>query len=85
MPRHHLEIQTNVPGDNRVSIDGHDITNAVRGIVWHAHHDERPTATIYLATVDITTINSPHTELLISDDVAEALTAMGWTPPPSDR
>lgn len=67
----------------RVSIDGHDISKAVRSLTFNGDAGMHPRVTLDLDIHDVTTVSSQNTELLIPDGTAEALIALGWTPPPT--
>lgn len=65
----------------RVTVDGVDISSAVTAVTVHADAWEHPRVTLELNVHDVTRISSPETELLIPESTAEALAALGWTPP----
>ncbi|MET9965443.1 hypothetical protein ABZZ80_05830 [Streptomyces sp. NPDC006356] len=69
----------------RVSIDGHDISKAIRSIRFDGDAGMHPRVTLDLHIHDVTTVSSEGTEVLIPDATAEALIALGWTPPPGHR
>lgn len=80
MPQHSFSFeQDGIVG--RVSIDGHDISNAVRSIRFDGEAGMRPRVTLDLHIRDVTTVSSKDTELLIPDATREALITLGWTPP----
>jgi hypothetical protein len=80
MPQHSFAFeQDGIVG--RVSIDGHDISKAVRSIRFDGDAGARPCVTLNLFIHDVTTVSSQDTEVLIPDSTAEALVALGWTPP----
>lgn len=68
------------PG-SRVTIAGHDITNAVHALTVSAEVGRIPTITLDLAVVDVTSLDADHTQILIPDHTRHALIALGWTPP----
>jgi hypothetical protein len=65
----------------RVTVNGVDISTAVTAVTVHADAWEHPRVTLELRAHDVTQISSPETELLIPETTAQALAAMGWTPP----
>lgn len=65
----------------RVTVDGVDVSGAVTAVTVHADAWEHPRVTLELSVHDVTQISSPETELLIPESTAEALVALGWTPP----
>jgi hypothetical protein len=65
----------------RVSIDGHDISSAARSLRFDGDGGMHPRVTLDLHIHDVTTISAQGTEVLIPDSTAEALVALGWTPP----
>ena len=80
MPQHSFKFeQDGIVG--RVSIDGHDISKAVRSITFHGDVGMYPRVTLDLHIHDVTTVSSQDTELLIPDATMDALIALGWTPP----
>lgn len=84
MTRHHVEISTDgVRG--KVLIDGHDIAKAVTSLSFDASVDHFPTLRLDLRLIDITELASTETQVLLGDGVAEALKALGWTPPEADQ
>jgi hypothetical protein len=66
----------------RVSIDGHDISSAVRSLRFDGDAGMHPRVILDLHIHDVTTVSSDGTEVLIPDVTAEALIVLGWTPPP---
>jgi hypothetical protein len=83
MPRHSFKFEQHGPL-GRVSVDGHDISAAVHSLTIHGDADMYPRVTLDLKIHDITTVSSHQTEVLIPDSTAEALIALGWTPPASE-
>lgn len=80
MPQHSFSFeQDGIVG--RVSIDGHDISKAVRSIRFDGESGMHPRVTLDLHIYDVTTVSSKDTELLIPDATREALITLGWAPP----
>lgn len=80
MPQHSFTFeQDDIVG--RVSIDGHDISKAVRSLTFSSEAGMHPCVTLELHIHDVTTVSSQDTELLIPDATKEALLALGWTSP----
>ena len=69
------------PRDYVIEIDGHDITKAVREVTFSVGVDRLPVATIDLLVLSDGAIASSDTTVVIPDDTADALVAMGWMPP----
>lgn len=80
MTTHSFEFEQKGNGA-RVTVDGVDIASAVTSLTVHADAWQRPRVTLDLSIHDVTRVSSPETELLIPDDTAKALVALGWTPP----
>lgn len=80
MPAHSFKFeQDGIVG--RVSVDGHDISSAVRSVTFDAEVGTLPRVMLDLHIHDVTTVSSPETELHIPESTAEALIALGWSPP----
>lgn len=80
MPKHSFEFEQQ-ENSARVTVDGVDIASAVTAVTVHGNAWERPRITLELSIHDVTRISSPETELLIPEATAQALVALGWTPP----
>jgi hypothetical protein len=65
----------------RITVDGVDISSAVTAVTVQGNAWERARVTLELSIHDVTRISSPEMELLIPKATAEALVALGWTPP----
>jgi|GEM_PF-6781270 len=83
MPRHDITITPNTPspGRHRITVDGHDISNAVSSATLWLEPDGFPELELTLRIVETKTLTSPNTVVSISDDVRDALIRLGWTPP----
>lgn len=84
MTRHNVEIRTDGPR-GEVLIDGHDIARAVTGLSFEASIDSFPTLRLDLRIIDVTTVDSTETQVLLGQDVEETLKRLGWTPPETDQ
>ncbi|MFJ8109976.1 hypothetical protein [Streptomyces sp. NPDC096132] len=80
MTRHNVEISTD--GMRReILLDGHDIAHSVTALSFSTEHHCLPVLMLCLRLVDVTTLSSKDTEVLVDDGVAETLKRLGWTPP----
>lgn len=70
--------------DDRVIVDGNDITHSVRGLEYSADVGMMPRLKVDLAMFDVTRIESEHTEVLLSGATIQLLIDAGWTPPDGD-
>jgi hypothetical protein len=82
MPRHSFKFEQD-GAIGRVSVDGHDISSAVRSLRFDGDAGAYPRVRLDLHIYDVTTVSSTETELCIPESTAEALIALGWTPPES--
>ncbi|MFI9005093.1 hypothetical protein [Streptomyces sp. NPDC053541] len=76
---HTARIDLDATGAASVELDGTDVSRAVTSVHVHAEHGERPHVTLGLALHDISTL--AETRILVPEDTAAALVALGWTPP----
>lgn len=75
--------------DAKVDLDGQDISRALRGVTIRCAANERPSVDLDLKldAIEVTrlAVRDPEILLSLSDDVRDALIALGWTPPAGDR
>lgn len=76
---HTARINLDATGMGTVEIDGVDVSRAVSSVRIHAEVGERPHVTLGLALHDVSTLSEAR--VLIPEDTAAALVALGWTPP----
>lgn len=69
------------PGAGHVELDGHDITDAIRGTAITMDAAGPPLVTLRLNVVELDGIDSKDAQVFITDDTREALIKLGWTPP----
>lgn len=75
------EIEVSGHGrDGRVVLDGHDVTNGVRGFVLRAGVDCVTELELDVVAADGATFDG-EVRLVIPESTRDALVALGWTPP----
>lgn len=79
-PRH-ARISLDALGAGTVEVDGHDISDAVRGFTLSGKVGHRPRLDLELC-VYTSEASSGDVQVHIPDDTAATLVALGWTPPP---
>lgn len=80
MKRHSVSI-VHDGAHGSVTVDGVDLGQACRSATWSAEAGSHPRLELDLLMTDVTEIGSEDTEVLIPEPTAEALVALGWTPP----
>jgi hypothetical protein len=80
----HITITPGFGTGSRVEIDGHDITNAVRGLTIHGEAGSLADITLDLLILDVTEMQDEHARIFIPEETRAALLALGWTPPPDE-
>lgn len=75
-----LEISLKEKGAT-ISLNGANISTAVRGMTIECHVNSYPQVELELALIDVTTVGSLEAEYLLTSATRDALLAMGWTPP----
>jgi hypothetical protein len=80
MTTHHVEISTEGTR-GRILIDGHDISKAVESYTVFHNAGSMPRVYIDFNLVDVTPLDSKEMQVLVTDEVAETLKVLGWTPP----
>ena len=79
---HRLAITAQAPGErSTITIDGHDISNALTGLTLEIGVGKVPTATLDLLLIDTTEYQDAETRILIPEATRDTLVALGWTPP----
>lgn len=68
---------------NRVLVGDHDLTDCVSGVILHADCRSVPQVQLNLTASDLIVNGDMTVEL--DSRFAEALIALGWTPPLADR
>lgn len=76
-----LKIEYRSPRDQRVELDGTDISNGISDIRFHAEAGQVPMAYIDLPVLDATEIQAEQVKIIMPDATRELLLAAGWTPP----
>lgn len=83
MTTHKAHITLNGSGGGTVEVDGVDLSHAVRSISLDGEVGCRPVLQLELRLYDVSTV--ADTRILIPDETAAALVALGWTPPPGQE
>lgn len=83
MTTHNAQIELTQTGAGRVVVNGVDLSRAARGITLEAEVGCRPVLHLELVLHDVSTV--AETRILIPDETAAALVALGWTPPPGQE
>jgi hypothetical protein len=63
-----------------ITIDGHDITKAARGVTIHSQVNQIATIVVDMPVIETTRV-SGEAKLIIDPAVRETLIRWGWTPP----
>jgi hypothetical protein len=79
-PTRHARISLDALGRGTVEVDGHDISDAVRGFTLSGEVGHRPRLGLELC-VYTSEADGDDVQVHIPDDTAAALVALGWTPP----
>lgn len=79
-PRH-VRLRLTPGRASTVEIDGHDLANGIRSLRLDADAGSLPELHIDLAVIDVTEVESEQTRVVVPEATAEALRALGWTPP----
>lgn len=64
-----------------VLVDGRDVTNQLRGVDVNLRPNQPTRVTLDLHIPDVIEIQDEHPRILITDDLAVTLVALGWTAP----
>lgn len=73
-----------VSRDDRIEINGHDITSAVRRMTLDAEAGRLTSLTLNLNAVKGATLDG-EMDVRLDEDVRDALLAIGWSAPPDER
>ncbi|MFE2021313.1 hypothetical protein ACFW9O_25025 [Streptomyces sp. NPDC059499] len=76
-----MDIKVDSSSMGSITVGGTDISKGVSAITWRSSLDEYPSMELELRVFDVTTLSSEDTEILIPEETAQALIAIGWTPP----
>jgi hypothetical protein len=79
---HNAKINLTGSGSGTIEVDGQHL-HGVRSLTLTSEAGNRPTLTLELRLYDISTM--AEAIILVPDDVAETLVALGWTPPPEQE
>lgn len=85
MGRHHVEVHQDSPSRYRVLIDGTDIAKGLTGLTLRLGADQVPRLELDLQLADMTGLGPIEAEVHLRKASHEALVALGWTPPASER
>lgn len=69
------------PGDNKVIIDGHDVTNDIVSLQVKADASSLPTMTLEHAMVPVW-IEGLDIKIEVGHSTWDMLVSLGWSPPP---
>lgn len=75
-------IHLDSAGSGTITVDGHQL-RGIRSLTLDAAAGEVPQLTLELRLLDVSTM--AETSVLIDDDTAATLVALGWTPPPDQE
>lgn len=78
---HRVEILSDGPANQRVVIDGVDISDGVTTWALGLGEDQIPRLELTMVLPDPTKAGSTGTEVTVSEAMRDALMALGWTPP----
>jgi hypothetical protein len=81
MSRRQVEIQQHGPCGYRVLVDGTDIARHLDSLTFSVQTGLPPTLRLEIGMVDVTTLGSVETEVVLAAGAHEALVALGWMPP----
>lgn len=79
--RHHVVLQSNGIAHS-THIDGHDYSHSLRSATLELASGQPPLLTVTPLLIDLGDTELEQARIVIRPDVAELLTALGWTPPP---
>lgn len=89
MTAHKITIKVDAVGHGTFEVDGVDLSSAIRGFTVQVQPQRRASVEIDLDAreIEITGLADPYRtfHVVMADGVADALTALGWTPPADDR
>lgn len=80
-----ISISNMRPSIAKIEIDGVDISNAIRSFTLTHGYGQHPVLELELALIDVTTLDAPEAEYLLTSATRDALLAMGWTPPAAEQ
>ncbi|MGW4505704.1 hypothetical protein ACWENO_13795 [Streptomyces sp. NPDC004436] len=80
MSIHQVEIHQTGPA-YRVLVDGVDVARHLDSLTFEARAGLPPRLRLEIDVVDVTTLGSVETEVVLGGGAHEALVALGWTPP----
>lgn len=78
-----VRIELGERGFGRVVVDGHPL-EGVRAVSVDGDVGSRPVVRLELLVYEVGTVAEPDV-VLIPDDTASTLVALGWTPPPGQE
>lgn len=79
----HLRIATTAAGHKTtIEVDGHNVSNMCRGYVLRGSVGEFTTLELDLAVLKPADVEG-EARIVLSPEVEQALTSLGWTPPES--
>jgi hypothetical protein len=78
---HRVEILSDGPANQRVVIDGVDISDGVTSWALGLGDDQVPRLELTMVLPDPAKADSTGTQVTVSEAMREALVGLGWTPP----
>lgn len=76
-----VHIGADIESDQRIVIDGHDLTNSIRGLSFEARVGHLPRLVLDLLVVDNTRVGAETATVWMPQGTADLLKRAGWTPP----
>jgi hypothetical protein len=64
-----------------VEVDGHDVSQVLRGVELSVFIADRGTVTLHLGAVPRSQVDLPDAHVRVDDATAALLVRLGWTPP----
>lgn len=77
-----VNIHLDGTGSGTIEVNGQPL-RGVRSLTLNSEAGQRPEITLELLLHDISTV--AEARVLVTDDVAATLVALGWTPPPEQE
>jgi DNA polymerase III sliding clamp (beta) subunit (PCNA family) len=65
-----------------VEVGGRNISQALRGVAVSFEADQLPRVALDLLVFEVEEMSIETAEVIVPEDTARALVALGWTPPP---
>lgn len=79
---HEVELCLRAYGGSQVKIGGTDVSNATESLALHASGRELPSLTLNIVVPEFR-VKGEDVTVQVSQETADLLVKLGWTPPPS--